>query len=113
MWLDWPPCLAWHPTEKSKKVPQVQSVFCFLSLIYTGPHPKVGSTVSKLTDNQEYIFPKRGSIVHALAFCLDCDWGEQDYNIALRKGREHNRRTGHAVTAEVGRVYEYPRRQGL
>ncbi len=44
---------------------------------------------------------------HALARCNVCGWEEQDYTIALRKGREHVKKTGHWVTVEVGLVYNY------
>ncbi len=53
---------------------------------------------------------KKGTL-HAIAHCRDCDWKEEDYETALRKGREHSRKTGHIVDAETGYWYVYGEKQ--
>lgn len=47
-------------------------------------------------------FSKRQWLVHAIADCLDCDWEETDYRIAVQKGRQHAKKTGHEVNIETG-----------
>ena len=50
---------------------------------------------------------KRQWLVHAVAYCSDCDWEETGYKIAVKKGRDHARRTGHKVSVETGYVQIY------
>lgn len=47
----------------------------------------------------------RPTKVHALANCRDCKWSEEDYETAVRKGREHANKTGHTVDIETGYVW--------
>jgi len=44
-------------------------------------------------------------LVHAIAKCRDCSWSEEYYEIAVRKGREHAKKTGHTVDIETGYVW--------
>ena len=46
-------------------------------------------------------------VIHAIAWCRDCNWTEGDFIIALRRGRDHSKKTGHIVDVEVGRWYVY------
>jgi hypothetical protein len=41
-------------------------------------------------------------LVHAVADCRDCDFSEHDYKIAVQKGRQHAKKTGHCVIVETG-----------
>ena len=47
------------------------------------------------------------STIHCIAFCRDCDWQEVLYLIAVKKGREHNKKTGHTVDIERGQHWRY------
>lgn len=55
---------------------------------------------------------KRPWLIHAIANCTDCNWQEDDYHIAVRKGRDHAKRTGHKVSVETGYAQIYNDRKG-
>ena len=40
--------------------------------------------------------------IHAIARCRNCNWAEENYNIAQRKAREHAKRFKHIIDVEVG-----------
>ena len=46
-------------------------------------------------------------LIHALAYCRDCDWEETDYNTAQKEGRKHAIKTGHVVDIETGYSQTY------
>ena len=46
-------------------------------------------------------------LVHGIAICKDCDWSCEDYSTVERSARDHVRRTGHRVKADLGYVVEY------
>ena len=66
--------------------------------VHTGSIPVFGTKGYRMADN---------GVIHAIAHCRNCDWTEEDVNIALKKGREHSKKTGHIVDVEVGRWYVY------
>lgn len=45
--------------------------------------------------------------IHAIAHCSDCDWKEEDFRIATRKGRIHHKNTNHEVNVEIGLWKKY------
>lgn len=47
------------------------------------------------------------TLVRALAYCHDCDWEENDWNIAQKEARKHAMQTGHCVTLEAGYIQTY------
>lgn len=60
------------------------------------------------------IFQERGGfrmtkkvLIHAIATCHDCDWVEEDYNLAQKEGRKHALRTGHEVDIQTGYTQTY------
>lgn len=50
---------------------------------------------------------KRQGLVHAIAYCRDCNWEETWYLTAVRKGRYHAKKTGHTVDIETGYTHTY------
>ena len=50
---------------------------------------------------------KKG-LIHAIASCYDCDFQEEDYQLAQVAGRKHYIKTGHTVCIETtySQVYE-------
>ena len=50
---------------------------------------------------------ERPFLVHAIAFCDNCGFSEEDYKKAVQKGREHAHSTGHSVTVETGYVKRF------
>ena len=46
-------------------------------------------------------------LIGALAYCRDCDWEEEDYNIAQEEGRKHAIKTGHTVDVETTYTQTY------
>lgn len=44
---------------------------------------------------------------HAFASCADCDFEDDDYQTAWNAGRRHAKKTGHRVSVDIGRTYEY------
>jgi len=42
----------------------------------------------------------RPYLVHAIAYCRDCDYKEEYYKIAIRKGGEHACKTSHCVDVD-------------
>ena len=50
------------------------------------------------------------NLVHAIAYCEDCGWHEEDYLIAQKEARKHHRKTGHEVVIETGLIGTYERK---
>lgn len=50
---------------------------------------------------------KRPGLIHALAFCQDCDWSEEWFPIAVKKAQIHAKQTGHTVDVETGYTQTY------
>jgi len=50
---------------------------------------------------------KRPWLVHAVAYCQECDWKCEDYHIAVRAARDHARQTGHKIVVETGYAQTY------
>ena len=50
---------------------------------------------------------KRPSLIHAQAFCEDCDWYAGYFLTARKKGYEHAKKTGHHVVVETGYTQHY------
>jgi len=46
-------------------------------------------------------------LIHAIAYCSGCNFEEQDYHIAQKKGRQHALKTGHMVTIETAYAQIY------
>lgn len=40
--------------------------------------------------------------VHCCAYCLDCDWHEEDYLTARDKALQHAKSHGHKVDVDIG-----------
>lgn len=49
----------------------------------------------------------RQFLVHALAYCRDCDYEATYYTTAVQNGRNHARKTGHTVDIETGYSQTY------
>lgn len=47
-------------------------------------------------------------LIHAIATCKDCDWEDQDWQVAQKTAREHHKKTGHEVNLEIGynKIYQ-------
>ena len=45
--------------------------------------------------------------IHAIADCSDCDFYEGGYLKAVKRGRQHAKKTGHEVCVETGYVAYY------
>ena len=54
------------------------------------------------------IIVMKGTVIHAISQCLECDWDSEDFTIARKEGERHNRLTGHAVTWETATAGNYP-----
>lgn len=50
---------------------------------------------------------ERPWLVHALAYCSDCGWDENNWRNAVKEGRKHASKTGHMVTVETGYAQIY------
>ena len=46
-------------------------------------------------------------LIQAIATCHDCDWIEEDFNLAQKEGRKHALRTGHEVDIQTGYTQTY------
>lgn len=46
-------------------------------------------------------------LTRAVAICHDCDWKEEDYNIAQKEARRHAIKTGHMVEVQTSHVQLY------
>ena len=42
------------------------------------------------------------TITHRIAQCQDCEWRNEDFEIAKTKARQHSEKTGHRVNVETG-----------
>jgi len=55
---------------------------------------------------------ERPKLVHAIATCHNCEWGEQNHLFAVEEARKHVRKTGHIVDVETGYAQTYnPKRR--
>jgi len=45
--------------------------------------------------------------IHCIAHCRDCDWEEEDYNLAKREAYKHSRKNKHIVDVEEGYWFVY------
>ena len=73
--------------------------------VHTGSIPVFGTKGYRMADN---------GVIHAIAHCRNCDWTEEDVNIALKKGREHSKKTNildvvYFVRQVLGEVGDYMR----
>lgn len=46
-------------------------------------------------------------VIGIIASCQACEWHDEDYNHARDNAREHAKNTGHVVSVEVTKSYEY------
>ena len=47
-------------------------------------------------------------MVHALAYCTECDWESNVYfTKVVKAAKKHHEKTGHVVRGEVGSAFEY------
>ena len=52
------------------------------------------------------------TLVRAQAYCHDCEWTEENEDIAQKEGRKHALKTGHRVTVETGYIQIYNEEEG-
>ena len=53
-----------------------------------------------------YRLYKRGGLVHADAYCTECDWTASSKN-AMGLAAQHVYRTGHEVRVEIGSAFTF------
>jgi len=54
---------------------------------------------------------KNLGVISVVASCQACEWHDEDYNHAKDMAREHSKVTGHFVSVEVTKSYEYQGRE--
>jgi hypothetical protein len=53
------------------------------------------------------IIRHRKFLVHAIAYCQNCDWYNEQYTTARELARRHHKKTGHEVDVELTYTLTY------
>jgi len=53
---------------------------------------------------------KRPWLVHAVAYCQECEWRNESYREARERAYSHAKRTGHYIVVETSYVQHYNER---
>ena len=51
--------------------------------------------------------------IHHIAKCQNCEWDEEDYNLATIRANKHFKETGHTIDLEIGLWKQLKKEDGI